>query len=200
MLSHHQNARNNIMETNPLAYAGVDLELVYSKDEISRKVSLLGQEISQHYQKLLSPGQSLLAVGVLNGAFVFMADLVRSLSVPCDIDFIRLSSYQDQTTSSSQVVMLKNLEKDVAGRHVLIVEDIADVGLTLAWLVEHISVRLPASIKIAVCVDKRERRKAELNLDYVAFVCQGGFLVGYGLDCAGHYRHLDSIYALKEKL
>lgn len=169
--------------------------LLYSKEQIASRVAELGAEIKADYEKILAPGEQLLAVGVLNGAFVFMADLIRDMAdLPVEVDFVRLSSYQDRDTSSSEVVMTKNLEKEINGRHVLIVEDIADCGLTLAWLVEFLKKRGPRSIKVAVAVDKRARRETPVNLDYVAFSLDDGFLVGYGLDYAEKHRNLPGIY------
>jgi hypoxanthine phosphoribosyltransferase len=173
------------------------LKLLIDPTRINQKVNCLGETISNDYQKLLKKGEDLLVVGVLNGAFIFMADLVRSLSVPLEIDFIRLSSYEDNVTSSSQVVMLKGLERDVKGRHVLVVEDIADCGLTLSWLLDFLSQREPASLKTVVAIDKKSRRKTNLHIDYVGFNIEDGFLVGYGLDYAKKYRQFKGIYHLE---
>ena len=173
------------------------MRLVLTRAEISDRVTGLGRRIRQDYEKTLAPGEALLAVGVLNGAFIFMADLVRALGeMPVEVDFVRLSSYQDSDTSSSQVVMTKNLEKEIRGRHVLVVEDIADCGLTLAWLLDFLGRREPASIKVAVAVDKKARREVPVPLDYVALDVEDGFLVGYGLDYAEKYRQLPDIYEL----
>jgi len=173
------------------------MRLVLTRAEISDRVTGLGRRIRQDYEKTLAPGEALLAVGVLNGAFIFMADLVRALGeMPVEIDFVRLSSYQDSDTSSAQVVMTKNLEKEIRGRHVLVVEDIADCGLTLAWLLDFLGRREPASIKVAVAVDKKARREVPVPLDYVALDVEDGFLVGYGLDYAEKYRQLPDIYEL----
>ncbi len=170
-----------------------EVKQFYSAEEIAARVAELGDQIQKDYEKVLAPGEQLLAVGVLNGAFVFMADLIRAITLPVEVDFIRLSSYQDKDTSSSEVVMTKNLEKEIKGRHVLIVEDIADCGLTLNWLLEFLRKRQPASIKVAVAVDKKARRETAVQLDYVAFSLEDGFLVGYGLDFAEKYRNLPNI-------
>jgi hypoxanthine phosphoribosyltransferase len=171
-------------------------KLIISPQEIDTRVKTLGETISLDYQKLLNPGEDLLVVGVLNGAFIFMADLIRTITVPLEIDFIRLSSYQDKTYSSTQVVMLKNMEIEVKNRHVLVVEDIADCGLTLAWLMDFLSKREPASIKTVVAVNKKSRREVNLTLDYVGFTLEDGFIVGYGLDYAKKYRQYAGIYHL----
>lgn len=170
---------------------------LFGEDEIADRVSQLGRTIREDYLKILAPGEQLLAIGVLNGAFMFMADLVRAVGdLPVEVDFIRLSSYQDRDTALAEVVMLKSLEKEIQGRHVLVIEDIADAGLTLKWLLEHLQKRRPASLKVAVAVDKRDRRQADLPLDYVGFAVDGGFLVGYGLDYADKYRTLSGIYTV----
>jgi hypoxanthine phosphoribosyltransferase len=173
------------------------MRLVLTRAEINDRVTELGRRVSRDYKDILGPGEALLAVGVLNGAFIFMADLVRALDVPVEVDFIRLSSYQNSDTSSSKVIMTKNLEKEIQGRHVLIVEDIADCGLTLAWLLDFLGQRRPASLKVAVAVDKKIRREVRVPLDYVALPgVEDGFLVGYGLDYAEKYRQLPAIYVL----
>lgn len=174
--------------------------LLYTAREIAAKVAELGARIKNDYEKVLGPDEQLLVVGVLNGAFIFMADLVRAVGeLPLEVDFVRLSSYQDQDTSSSEVVMTKNLEKEIQGRHVLIVEDIADCGLTLSWLLEFLKKRRPASIKVAVAVDKRGRRETSVELDYVGFRLDDGFLVGYGLDYAERYRNLPDIHQVNTR-
>lgn len=170
---------------------------MYTAQEIAAKVAELGARIKNDYEKILGADEQLLVVGVLNGAFIFMADLVRAVGeLPVEVDFVRLSSYQDRDSSSSEVVMTKNLEKEIQGRHVLIVEDIADCGLTLSWLLEFLKKRRPASVKVAVAVDKRGRRKTQVELDYVGFRLDDGFLVGYGLDYAERFRGLPDIHQI----
>lgn len=174
------------------------MNLVYSREEIAERVTAIGAEIERDYKDVLAKSERLLVVGVLNGAFIFMADLVRALGdLPVDVDFVRLSSYADHTSSLGEVVILKNLDTEIQGRHVLVVEDIADCGLTLAWLTEYINKRHPASLKVAVAVDKQARRKQPVNLDYVGFTVDDGFLIGYGLDYAQKYRGLPGLYELE---
>ncbi len=174
-----------------------DRRLLFSAREIAERVGRLGEEIQRDYRALLRPGEKLLCVGVLNGAFVFMADLVRALeALPVDLDFIRLSSYQNRTTSSAELIMTKDLEKDVAGRHVLVVEDIVDCGLTLSWLLDLLRRRGASSLKVAVALDKKARRQVPLSPDYAAFSLADGFVVGYGLDYAEDYRHWPDLYEL----
>jgi hypoxanthine phosphoribosyltransferase len=178
----------------------VNLTTLFSVPEIHQRVTELGEHISEHYKKLLAKDDMLVVVGVLNGAFVFMADLIRAIKVPLEVDFIRLSSYQDSKSSSNKVIMLKDLEREIKNRHVLVVEDIVDCGLTLAWLLEHLRKRQPKSVKLAVAVDKKARREvAGLTLDYVGFTVDDGFLVGYGLDAARKFREIPSICAIKER-
>lgn len=174
-----------------------DKTLVFSEETIRARVAELGARMRAEYREMLKPGEQLLAIGVLNGAFIFMADLLRAMAdLPIEVDFVRLSSYQDKDASSTEVVMTKNIEKDIRGRHVLVVEDIADAGLTLDWLIEFLKKRKPASIKVAVAVDKKARRETRIPLDYVGFTLDDGFLVGYGLDYAERRRTLPSIYAI----
>ncbi|MDR2368708.1 MAG: hypoxanthine phosphoribosyltransferase [Deltaproteobacteria bacterium] len=172
---------------------------LFTPEAISARVTELGAEISSHYRGLLPEGDTLLVVGVLNGAFVFMADLIRALTVPLEIDFIRLSSYMDNQTSASKVVMLKDLERNAKDRHILVVEDIADCGLTLNWLLGYLKSREPSSVKLAVAIDKKARREYPIALDYVAFEVDDGFLVGYGLDSARRYREFPAIYSLDDE-
>jgi hypoxanthine phosphoribosyltransferase len=174
--------------------AGV--ELVYSKDVIAREVMAMGARIDADYAGLVSRRERLLVLGVLNGAFVFMADLIRQITLPLEVDFIRLSSYEDRSDSAHEVVLIKAPERPIEGKHVLVVEDIADCGLTLRWLLGYLNAKGPASLKTAVCVDKRERRETPVKLDYTCFAAEGGFLVGYGLDYGKSYRELDGIYRL----
>ncbi|MDR1050440.1 MAG: hypoxanthine phosphoribosyltransferase [Deltaproteobacteria bacterium] len=179
-----------------LHYDTSKLQMLFSPEQIRGRVRELGAEISAHYEKLLAEGEMVLVIGILNGAFVFMSDLIREMTVPLETDFIRLSSYEDHLSSSSKVVMLKNFEREVRHRHVLVVEDIADVGLTLNWLLKHLKTQEPASVKLAVAVDKSARREVKVDLDYVGFAIDDGFLVGYGLDAARRYREFPAIYTL----
>jgi hypoxanthine phosphoribosyltransferase len=172
------------------------LKLMFDRERIRKRVDEMGGEITAHYKGLLADGDMLLVIGILNGAFMFMADLIRAIGVPLEIDFIRLSSYEDHLSSSSKVVMLKNFEREVKNRHVLVVEDIADCGLTLAWLVEHLKAQSPASVRLAVAVDKSARREVRVDLDHVGFRIEDGYLVGYGLDAAKRYREFPDIYSL----
>ncbi|MBU0674846.1 MAG: hypoxanthine phosphoribosyltransferase [Proteobacteria bacterium] len=166
-------------------------EICLSRETIAQRVRDLGEEIDRDY-----PGGSLLVVGVLTGAFIFTADLVRAVSVPLEVDFIRLASY-GTGTSPGELRLTKDIETEVRGRDLLLVEDIVDTGRTLAWLVEFLAKKEPKSIKICALIDKRERREKEIRIDYPGFTVEQGFLVGYGLDYAGRDRHLPGIYRMK---
>ncbi len=168
-------------------------EILFSKAVIKGRVGELARRISQDYA-----GRDLLVVGVLKGAFVFMADLVRGLDIPCQVDFVRLASYGAGSTSSGKVRITKDLETDIAGRHVLIVEDIVDTGLTLAWLAETLRQRQPASIRVCAFLDKSQRRQVPFTADYVGFTIPDAFVVGYGLDFNEDFRFLPDVCVLRE--
>lgn len=165
---------------------------VLTKTDIRDSVAALGERISADYK-----GEDLILIGVLKGAFVFLSDLIRHLTIPVKIDFIRAASYGDDTETSGSVKLTKDVEIDLKGKHVLLVEDIVDTGLTLARLVDHLRSYGLKSVKICTLVDKRERRQAAISVDYACHVVDQGFLVGYGLDYAEEYRHLPEIYHLK---
>ncbi|MDR1036075.1 MAG: hypoxanthine phosphoribosyltransferase [Deltaproteobacteria bacterium] len=173
------------------------MELVFRPEEIAAQVKAIASGIDAHFRDKVTRDSPLLVLGVLNGAFVFMADLIREIHVPLEVDFIRLSSYEDRTDSSQEVVLLKAPERPIRDRHLLVVEDIADCGLTLQWLLGWLETKSPASVRTAVLVDKRERREVKVELDYTGFVQGSGFLVGYGLDYAKSYRELPGIYRLE---
>ncbi len=165
---------------------------VLSRAEIAKKVKTLADRISQDYAN-----QELAVIGILKGAFIFLADLVRELTIPVHIDFVGLASYGSGTSSSGQVRITKEIQVDVAGRHVLIVEDIIDSGLTIAYLLDYIKQLDAKSVKVCTFVNKLERREVEIPIDYVAHTVEHGFLVGYGLDFDEKYRYLPGIYHLK---
>ncbi len=164
-------------------------EILYSRDQIDRRVMELAEEISRDYA-----GRELVLVGVLKGAFVFMADLIRRLKIPCIIDFARLASYGSGSVSSGQIVITKNIEMEIRDRDVLIVEDIVDTGLTLSYLVRAFKERGPRSLKVCAFLDKRLRRKVSFEADYVGFTLDDGFVVGYGLDFNEKARFFPDVY------
>lgn len=167
-------------------------EVLLSADQIATRVKEIGEQISADYA-----GEEILMIGVLRGAVIFMSDLARSISIPVAIDFMAVSSYGASTTSSGIVRILKDLDEEVAGRHILVVEDIIDSGLTLNYLLDNLHSRKPASIRLVTLLNKPERRKKEVHVDYNGFTIPDHFVVGYGLDYAEKYRNLPFIGILK---
>ncbi|MHC1729855.1 MAG: hypoxanthine phosphoribosyltransferase [Syntrophobacteraceae bacterium] len=149
----------------------------------------MAERINRDYQ-----GKSLILVGILKGAFIFMADLARRIQIPLQVDFVRLASYGDGTKTSGSVRITKDLELSIKGAHVLVVEDIVDSGITLRWFLDHIRNLGAESVRVCALVDKCERREVEIVLDYVGICVDSGFLVGYGLDFSENYRNLPAIY------
>lgn len=166
---------------------------VLDQREIQRQIAKLADRLSRDYR-----GRELVMIGVLKGAFLFLADLVRQVRLEkIIIDFFQASSYGADTLSSGNIVLKRDIDVDIRGKDVLVVEDIIDTGLTMAWLVDRLQGFKPASVRICAMIDKRERRKTDITIDYVGSVVDKGFLVGYGLDYAEHYRNLPGIYQLK---
>jgi hypoxanthine phosphoribosyltransferase len=167
-------------------------QVLLSADQIAVRVKEIGEQISADYA-----GEEILMIGVLRGAVIFMSDLARAISIPVAIDFMAVSSYGASTTSSGIVRILKDLDEEVAGRHVVVVEDIIDSGLTLNYLLDNLHSRKPASIRLVTLLNKPERRKKEVHVDYNGFTIPDHFVVGYGLDYAEKYRNLPFIGILK---
>ncbi|QUH20973.1 hypoxanthine phosphoribosyltransferase [Alkaliphilus sp. B6464] len=170
-------------------------EILFSKEDISRKVKELGEKISKDYNR----DDEVVVVGVLKGANVFMADLIREIDIPVYIDFMAVSSYGYSTESSGIVRILKDLDLEVEGKHVLIIEDIIDTGLTLKYLTDNLKSRNIKSLKICTLLDKPKRRKCDLNIDYIGFEIPDKFIVGYGIDYGEKYRNLPYVASLKEE-
>jgi len=162
------------------------------KDDIEKRIKDLALKISADYR-----GHELILVGILKGAFVFLSDLIRRLSIPVQIDFISAASYEEGTCSSGNIRLTKILEMDIKGKNVLVVEDIIDTGLTISFCMDYLQSFLPKTLKLCVMVDKYERRKRKVTVDYACFKAGEGFLVGYGLDYNQKYRELAGIYRLK---
>ena len=167
-------------------------EVLVGSEEIQEKVREMGERITEDYA-----GERLLLVGILRGAVVVLSDLMRCVELPCDIDFMDISSYGSGTSSSGMIRIHKDLEEDVAGRHVLIVEDIIDTGLTLSYLKRSLLSRGPASLEICTLLTKPARRQVELDVKYVGFEVPDVFVVGYGIDYDGSYRNLPEIRSLE---
>ena len=172
-----------------------DIEnVLISKDEIESRVAEMGRRITADFRD-----KDPIFVGVLKGCFIFMADLMRHVDIKCTMDFMAVSSYSG-TSSTGAVKITKDLSEDIEGRHVIIVEDILDSGVTLSYLKQYLMVRRPASISIATLMDKPARRKADVYADYSCFKVPDAFVVGYGLDYNEHYRNLPYIGVLKPEI
>ena len=169
-----------------------DLVPVLNRRDIEKAVAAVAGRISSDYN-----GREPIFIGVLNGAFIFLSDLVRHITIPIKIDFIRVSSYGSGDHSSRHIRLTKRIELDIRDGDILIVEDIVDSGLTLKYIMTYLESFGPKSLKICALVDKHERRKAEIRIDYTCHTVETGFLVGYGLDYAEGYRNLPDIYRLK---
>ncbi|MBR3768572.1 MAG: hypoxanthine phosphoribosyltransferase [Clostridia bacterium] len=168
-------------------------KVLISEDEIKEMVSSMGKQISEDYKD-----KNLLMVSVLKGSVVFMSDLMRSVTIPCEIDFMAVSSYGNKTESSGTVRILKDLDRDINGYDVLLVEDILDSGKTLNYLMDMLYARNPASIRICTLFDKPERREVDIFADYKGSSVPDEFIVGYGLDFAEKYRNLPYVGVLKD--
>jgi len=167
-------------------------EILVEADALQARVRELAAEVSRDYE-----GRDLLLVCVLKGAVLFLSDLMRHIEVPCELDFMAVSSYGSQTDSSGVVRILKDLDAPIEGRHVLIVEDIIDSGLTLHYLMRNLRARNPASLEVCALLTKPERLRVDLSPRYVGFEIADRFAIGYGLDHAQRYRNLDYVAALR---
>lgn len=173
-----------------------DIErILFSEEQLKTRIAELGAQITEDFRD-----KDPIFVGVLKGCFMFMADLLRSVDIYCTMDFMAVSSYGDGTTTTGAVKINKDLSRDIAGRHVIIVEDILDSGVTLAYLKRYLSVRNPAGISIVTLLDKPARRRADVQADYAGFEVEDAFVVGYGLDYAEQYRNLPYIGVLKSEV
>ncbi len=170
-------------------------EILIEQEPLQARIAELGAEISSAYE-----GRDLLLVGVLKGAVFFMADLMRELSIPCEIDFMAISSYGAATDSSGVVRILKDLDTNIAGRDVLVVEDIIDSGLTLSYLMRSLKARKPSSLEICALLTKPERREIDVPVKFVGFEIPNKFVIGYGLDFAERYRNLPYVAVLHPDL
>jgi hypoxanthine phosphoribosyltransferase len=170
-------------------------EVLIDRETLAARVAELGAEVSADYE-----GRDLLLIGVLKGAVFFMADLMRHLTVPCEVDFMAISSYGDATDSSGIVRILKDLDINIEGRHVLVVEDIIDSGLTLSYLIRNLESREPATLEVCALLTKPSRREIDVPVRYVGFEIPNKFVVGYGLDFAERYRNLPYVGVLDEHL
>jgi hypoxanthine phosphoribosyltransferase len=170
-------------------------EILIDEEALKERIRELGREISADYE-----GRDLLLVGVLKGAVFFMADLMREIAVPCEIDFMAISSYGAATDSSGVVRILKDLDINIEGRHVLVVEDIIDSGLTLSYLMRNLEAREPATLEVCALMTKPERREIDVPVRYIGFEIPNRFVIGYGLDFAERYRNLPYVAVLADDL
>ncbi len=170
-----------------------ELKILVSRDQIAEAVDRLARQINRDYQN-----KQPLLIGILKGSFVFMADLVRRLDLPLELDFVRLSSYGSGRETSSRVRIVQGLKTPVTDRDVLVVEDIVDTGITISFLLAYLKRRSPSSLKLCTLADKPSRRRVCVPMDYVGFEVPDKFIVGYGLDCNEKFRNLPDIYALED--
>lgn len=170
-------------------------EILVTEEELRKRNKELGGQISKDYE-----GKDLMLIGVLKGSVPFMADLMREITIPCTMDFMAVSSYGSTTQSSGIVRILKDLDTNIQNKNILIVEDIIDTGYTLKYLIENLRSRKPSSVKICCLLDKPDRRKVELGIDYVGFKIPDAFVIGYGLDYAEKYRNLPFVGVLKKEV
>lgn len=170
-------------------------EILITEEQIKQKTKELGRKITEHYK-----GKDLVVIGILKGCVIFLSDLIREIDLPLTLDFMVVSSYGTSTKSSGVVRIIKDLEKDIQNKDVLIVEDIVDSGLTLSYLVEYLKSRNANSVKICTILDKPEKRKAQVNIDFSGFQIPDEFVVGYGLDYSEIYRNLPFVCILKPEV
>lgn len=170
-------------------------EVLFSEEQIAEKVKELGKRISEEYK-----GKNLLIVGILKGSVLFASDLLKEITIPCEIDFMAVSSYGNSTKTSGVVRILKDLDNSIEGKDLIIVEDIVDTGVTLSYLTQYLRGRNVNSVEIVSLLNKPSRRKADINVKYIGFETPDEFLVGYGLDYAEKYRNLPFVGILKREV
>lgn len=182
------------MEQKKEIHVGSEVFKIYlSEEKIQERIKELAEQLTADYNDKLP-----IFIGVLNGSFLFMSDLIKHIDVKCEIDFFKLSSYGDAKISSGKVKLIKELNADIEGRHIVIVEDIVDSGLSIKYIEELIATHNPASMKVASLLVKPNSLKYDVKIDYIGFEISDEFVIGYGLDYAQHYRNLRAIYKLEE--
>lgn len=172
---------------------GETFTVYITKEQIEARLSLLGEQIDREFDD-----KHPIFIGVLNGAFIFLADLMRNVSIPCEVDFMKLSSYGDEKVSSGNVTELKNIDAKLNGRHVILVEDIVDTGLSMKYMVNKMQEYNPASVSVITLLHKKDATLHDVQIDYVGFEIPTKFVLGYGLDYAQEGRNLAQIYVLGE--
>ena len=171
-------------------------KILITESELAKRIKELGEEITNDYQGK----EDILIVGILKGSVIFLSDLIRSINLPAKMDFMTVSSYGNGAVSTGSINIKKDLDTDIKGKHVIIAEDIIDSGITLSNLYKVLMEREPASLKICTLLDKKERREAEIDVDYIGFEIPNEFIIGYGLDYAENYRNLPFIGILKREI
>lgn len=170
-------------------------EILFSEEVLNAKIKELAKRISEEYK-----GKDLIVVGILKGSVIFAAELIKNITIPCEIDFMAVSSYGNSTETSGVVRILKDLDHHIEGKHVLIVEDIVDTGVTLSYLLKYLKARKASGIEIVALLNKQARRKVEIDVKYIGFEVPDAFIVGYGIDYAEKYRNLPCIGILKPEI
>ncbi len=170
--------------------------ILFTEAEIARRVRELGQKITQDYAQL----ESLMVVGILKGATVFMSDLIREINLPIQIDYMVASSYGNSSCSSQNIIVKKDISAPITGKHILLVEDIIDTGYTMQFLFDYLGQRNPASLQVCSLLDKPSRRLVPVEIKYTGFVVEDHFIIGYGMDYAEKYRNLKNIQILKPEI
>ena len=175
-------------------------EVLYTEDQVRQRVAEIGAALTEEYADVAERGEGIVLLSVLRGAAIFMADLAREIKIPCEMDYMAISSYGNGVKSSGVVRILKDLSSHIEGRHVVIAEDILDSGLTLTYLLKNLASRNPASLTVATLLRKKTKVQADVDCAYVGFECPDQFIVGYGLDYAERYRNLPYIGVLKPEV
>ncbi len=173
---------------------GSHFRLYITKEQLDKRIEELAERINRDYE-----GKKPIFIGILNGAFIFLADLMRHVTTPCEVDFFKLSSYGDEKVSSGHVTELKDLDADVEGRHVILIEDIVDTGLSMRYMVGRIKTKKPASVAVVTLLHKPDATKHYVNVDYVGFQIPTLFVLGYGMDYAQEGRNLAQVYVIDEE-
>lgn len=172
---------------------GEVFEVFITKEQIEARISLLGEQLDKDFD-----GKKPIFIGILNGAFIFLADLMRNVTIECEVDFMKLSSYGDAKVSSGEVTELKEVDAKIKGRHIILVEDIVDTGLSMKYMVNRLKIYNPASVSVITLLHKKDATKHDVQIDYVGFEIPSKFVLGYGLDYAQEGRNLAQIYALSK--